>query len=141
MNENQEQVFNWDRPLILSKRVAEQLYVLAAQHGSREACGLLFGEECDDVSIVNELISLPNLSKRPHRFLMSAVVSKRIQREMTSTCIALFHTHEHDASPSESDLDSLRLSSVTWLICAPDEMCVYAPNVHRRTLIIEEEIS
>lgn len=123
---------------MLKRSVADELLELAARHGPREACGLLFGDETELASVVSEVVPLPNLSRSPHRFSMSRAAAASAREQRTSTHVAVFHTHESDAAPSRTDLKALRSAGVTWLICGPHELRAYSPDHHRRVIIIQE---
>jgi len=85
-----------------------------------EACALLFGRLTDDEAIVTKVVVTPNLLRSPVRFEIDPQTFFKAFEQADQEglrFIGLFHSHPAPPSPSEVDLQHMKLwGEAIWLI-------------------------
>lgn len=117
------------RQIELSQGDKELLRQEAKRTKPVEACGLLTGRAEQGSARVSRVHLTPNLEGSPSRFTVEPELLLRVIMEaerLGDELVAIFHSHNGRASPSEYDAPFMQLNPLVWLIYSNETDCFEA---------------
>jgi len=111
---------NLQKSIVLSESQKKILSSHAKKSAPNESCALLFGEEKDDKSIVNEVFLTENIDGSQVNFTISnqqLLDGYKTAESKGMEVVGIFHSHPNsDAFPSQTDQKFMQVNPVVWVI-------------------------
>lgn len=107
--------------LVIKQGDIHTLLVHAESYLPLEAVALLFGVVADDSVVVSTVELVDNSAASKTTFLVDPVVQYNLlmaYEERNESLVCVFHSHPAPPIPSSSDLRSMKLNPVVWLIAS-----------------------
>jgi len=111
---------NLQKSIVLTESQKKILSSHAKKSTPNESCALLFGEEKDGKSIVNEVFLTENIDDSQVNFTISnqqLLDGYKTAEKKGMDVVGIFHSHPNsDAFPSKTDQKFMQVNPVVWVI-------------------------
>ncbi len=111
---------NLQKSIVLTESQKKILSSHAKKSAPNESCALLFGEEKDSKSIVNEVFLTENIDESQVNFTISnqqLLDGYKTAEKKGMDVVGIFHSHPNsDAFPSKTDQKFMQVNPVVWVI-------------------------